>query len=32
MPCAWDEEKQPLNIRQHGIDFTDAHEIFGRPP
>jgi hypothetical protein len=27
----WDEEKNEENIRKHGIDFADAHEIFDGP-
>jgi uncharacterized DUF497 family protein len=27
----WDEEKNRLNIRKHGLDFSDAHEIFKGP-
>jgi uncharacterized DUF497 family protein len=25
---AWDEAKRRLNLRKHGIDFTDADKIF----
>lgn len=28
MKFEWHEEKNFLNIRKHGIDFADAHEIF----
>lgn len=24
----WDEEKNQLNIRKHGIDFNDVPEMF----
>jgi hypothetical protein len=24
----WDEAKNQSNIRKHGLDFTDAHEMF----
>jgi uncharacterized DUF497 family protein len=27
----WDEEKNEQNIRNHGIDFNDAQEIFYGP-
>ncbi len=27
----WDEEKNEQNIRDHGIDFNDAKEIFDGP-
>jgi len=27
----WDETKNQTNIRKHGLDFTDAWEIFTHP-
>jgi len=27
----WDEEKNKSNIKKHGIDFTDAVDIFNHP-
>lgn len=27
----WDEEKNQLNIRKHGIDFNDVLEMFRQP-
>jgi uncharacterized DUF497 family protein len=27
----WDEEKNRINIRKHGIDFIDAIEVFNHP-
>ena len=27
----WDEEKNQINIRNHGLDFEDAHEVFMGP-
>jgi uncharacterized DUF497 family protein len=27
----WDEEKNETNVRKHGFDFRDAHEIFESP-
>jgi uncharacterized protein len=27
----WDERKNKENIRKHGFDFQDAHEIFDSP-
>jgi uncharacterized DUF497 family protein len=27
----WDDEKRQRNIREHGIDFEEAAEIFYRP-
>jgi uncharacterized protein len=27
----WDEQKNAVNIRKHGFDFTDAWEIFESP-
>lgn len=31
MRFEWDEKKNLLNIRKHGIDFHDAAEIFEHP-
>ena len=31
MRFEWDEEKNKENIRKHGLDFTDAWEIFDAP-
>jgi len=31
MKFEWDEEKNSINIRKHGIDFNDVPEMFGRP-
>lgn len=31
MKFEWDEKKNKLNIRTHGIDFCDAHLIFDNP-
>ena len=28
MRYEWDDSKRRLNIRKHGFDFWDAHEIF----
>jgi hypothetical protein len=27
----WDEEKNRIDIRKHGIDFTDAIDVFDHP-
>jgi len=27
----WDETKRRQNVRKHGFDFQDAHEIFNGP-
>jgi len=27
----WDENKRQINLQKHGIDFTEADEIFGNP-
>lgn len=27
----WDESKNVTNIRKHGLDFADAHEVFEAP-
>lgn len=31
MQYEWDEEKNRINIRKHGIDFTDAIDVFNHP-
>ncbi len=31
MKFEWDEAKNEINIRKHGLDFVDAHEIFNGP-
>lgn len=31
MKFEWDEDKRQSNIRKHGIDFQEAHEIFDNP-
>jgi len=31
MNFEWDEAKNKLNIRKHGIDFADIVEIFNHP-
>ncbi|MDI6791866.1 MAG: BrnT family toxin [bacterium] len=31
MRFEWDKEKNEVNIRKHGIDFSDAPEIFDGP-
>ena len=31
MQFEWDEEKNRVNIRKHGLDFADAWEIFTMP-
>jgi uncharacterized DUF497 family protein len=31
MKFEWDENKNKINIRKHGIDFTDVPEIFNNP-
>lgn len=31
MRFEWDERKNIANIRKHGIDFTDAVDIFNHP-
>ncbi len=31
MPFEWDEKKNERNIRERGIDFTDAPEMFDGP-
>jgi uncharacterized DUF497 family protein len=27
----WDEDKNEINIRKHGIDFADIHVMFASP-
>jgi len=27
----WDDDKNRENIRKHGLDFADAHQIFDAP-
>ena len=31
MNFAWDEAKNEINIRKHGLDFADVHEVFDGP-
>lgn len=31
MHFEWDEKKNEINIRQHGIDFADVVDIFNYP-
>ena len=31
MRFEWDENENQVNIKKHGVDFTDAKEIFNRP-
>jgi uncharacterized protein len=31
MKFIWDEAKNEINIRKHGLDFADAHEVFDGP-
>jgi uncharacterized DUF497 family protein len=31
MRFEWDEEKNQTNIQKHGLDFSDAPEIFAAP-
>lgn len=31
MRFEWDEHKNQINIRKHGIDFADAADIFKHP-
>ena len=31
MQFEWDEEKNEVNIRKHGIDFEDVKDIFNHP-
>ena len=31
MKFEWDESKNEVNIRKHGIDFMDVKEMFNHP-
>ena len=31
MDFTWDEAKNEINIRKHGLDFADVHEVFDGP-
>ena len=31
MEFEWDEKKNSENIRKHGLDFTDARQVFQNP-
>jgi len=31
MRFEWDEDKNQANIRKHGLDFSDAWEVFAAP-
>ena len=31
MQIEWDERKNIVNIRKHGLDFADAQEVFDGP-
>ena len=31
MNFEWDEQKNQINIKKHGLDFCDAHKVFGYP-
>ncbi len=31
MKFTWDTAKNEINIRKHGLDFADAHEVFDGP-
>ncbi len=31
MRFEWDEGKNNINVRKHGIDFTDVPQIFSTP-
>ena len=31
MRFEWDEDKNQTNIRKHGLDFSDAWEVFASP-
>ena len=31
MKYIWDEEKNNINIKKHGIDFADVNEMFDYP-
>ncbi len=31
MNFTWDETKNEINIRKHGLDFADVHKVFDGP-
>ncbi|QQR81453.1 MAG: BrnT family toxin [Deltaproteobacteria bacterium] len=31
MKFDWDDDKNETNIKKHGIDFSDIHEMFDHP-
>lgn len=31
MNFEWDEDKNRVNVQEHGIDFADAGELFASP-
>ena len=31
MEFDWDENKNQINIKRHGFDFSDAHKVFDHP-
>lgn len=31
MKFTWDEAKRERNLHKHGLDFSQAHEVFKRP-
>lgn len=31
MNFTWDEAKNEINIRKHGLDFVDVHQVFAGP-
>ena len=31
MKFTWDEAKRARNLNKHGLDFSQAHEVFKRP-
>ncbi len=31
MRCNWDEEKNRINRRKHGVDFEEAKTVFDDP-
>ncbi len=31
MKFDWDENKNQINIKRHGFDFSDAHKVFDHP-
>ena len=31
MKFEWNEDKRQENLKKHGIDFKDAHDIFNHP-